>query len=131
VAEDDILDHLPFRSLSGKEQEAVDVIDARNLDSPNNTLMVVCDYGSDDLKGFKPSDEELENVKSEEGRNEGARDLAFDICERFECLGVFANFSRLLIDPGLPLTNGRLIRKTYNDGTPISFNECKIGGLLF
>ena len=55
-----------FRVLTGKEEEALSVIDNRNiwetLQHPNNDVLVLCDHASSDLKGFKLSKEEDENL---------------------------------------------------------------------
>ena len=55
-----------FRVLTGKEEEAVSVIDNRNIwdcvQPPNNDVLVLCDHASSDLKGFKLSKEEDGNL---------------------------------------------------------------------
>jgi hypothetical protein len=49
-----------FRNLSGKEEEAVTVMDNRNVfkkgTPPNNDILIVCDHASNDLKFIKPKD---------------------------------------------------------------------------
>ena len=47
-----------FRSLNGKEEEAVTVMDNRNIFNrdnfgANNDVLIICDHASDDLKGLK------------------------------------------------------------------------------
>jgi hypothetical protein len=49
-----------FRSLNGKEEEAVCVVDNRDLTRgrPNNKVLVSCDHSSNDIKYTKLADYE-------------------------------------------------------------------------
>ena len=51
-----------FRALTGKEEEAVTVLDNRNVFEddfePNNGVLIVCDHATNDLKFMKPQREE-------------------------------------------------------------------------
>lgn len=49
-----------FRILSGKEQEAVSVVDNRDISQgkPNNRVIVTCEHASSDIKYTKLSDQE-------------------------------------------------------------------------
>jgi predicted N-formylglutamate amidohydrolase len=49
-------------------------------------------------------------VRSQECFDIGAADLSYQICERMKSLGVFANFSKLLVDPSKPLTDLNLVK---------------------
>jgi len=47
-----------FRSLNGKEQEAVSVVDNRDITqgAPNNRVLITCEHASGDVKYTKLSD---------------------------------------------------------------------------
>lgn len=49
-----------FRSLNGKEEEAVSVVDNRDISGgkPNNRVLITCEHASNDIKYTKLSDEE-------------------------------------------------------------------------
>ena len=52
-----------FRNLTGKEEEALTIMDNRDVfgassDEPNNDMLVICDHASNDLKFIKPADYE-------------------------------------------------------------------------
>jgi hypothetical protein len=49
-----------FRSLNGKEEEAVSIVDNRDITEckPNNRVLIACEHGSNDVKYTKLSDEE-------------------------------------------------------------------------
>jgi hypothetical protein len=47
-----------FRMLTGKEQEAVSVVDNRDIKEgkPNNQVLITCEHASGDIKYTKLSD---------------------------------------------------------------------------
>ena len=51
------------------------------------------------MKGFKPTIEEENLLRTDDGFDPGAADLASYICEATECTGLMTNFSKLIIDP--------------------------------
>jgi len=57
-----------FRTLTGKEEEAVSIMDNRDVfgeyAAPNNDVLIVCDHASHDLKFIKPLDSEDTLVRS-------------------------------------------------------------------
>jgi predicted N-formylglutamate amidohydrolase len=55
-----------FRSLNGKEEEAVSVVDNRDISEgkPNNRVLIVCEHASNDVKYTKLSDEEEHLLRS-------------------------------------------------------------------
>ena len=63
-----------FRSLSGKEEEAVCVNDYRELNTPsiNNKLLIFSEHTSNDIKYIKVDDEEASLLRSSEGFDMGA-----------------------------------------------------------
>jgi hypothetical protein len=90
-----------FRSLTGEELEVLSVLDCRSFDGlPNNKLLVTCEHASNDVKGFKLTQEEETLIRSHDGYDPGASDLASYICEFSECTGLLSDHSKLLIDPG-------------------------------
>ena len=115
-----------FRMLSADESEAVSIIDNRKVgENPNNSILVTCDHATNDLKGFKPQPHEDTLIRSNDGFDPGAADLANYISESTECMGVLTNFSKLLIDPGVPICNEKLVRVVH-DSDPtklVSFNS--------
>lgn len=112
-----------FRVLSGKEEEAVSVFDNRDVwgQAPNNDVIVLCDHASPELKGFKFEKDETDKLS--ETYDAGAGDFAVKLAERLDCLAVCSNFSKVIIDPSLPLCSPHLVRTHWADGTPVSFNN--------
>ena len=106
-----------FRELSGKEWEAVTVLDNRSLlDSEKaamNSVLVVCDHASNDLKSVKPEKNEEHFCQTSDAFDKGAAEFAIALTERLECLGVFANFSKLLIDVSQPILSSDLVPSLY------------------
>jgi len=116
-----------FRSLNGKEEEAVSVVDYRDITEgkPNNRVLITCEHASNDVKYTKLSDDEEHLQRSQHYHDIGAADLTFNLSEELKCVAVMGNFSRLFIDPSKPLSDMHLIRTTYRapDNTiPVSFN---------
>ena len=117
-----------FRALSNEESEAVSVIDNRKVgENPNNSVLITCDHASRDLKGFRASVDEEHQIRSNDGFDPGAAELADYISEATESLCIMTNFSKLLIDPGLPLCSEKLIRTVHDSdqSTIVSFNSNK------
>lgn len=112
--------------LTEEETEAVSIIDNRKIsENPNNKILVTCDHASNDIKGFKPEPNEDYLIRSNDGYDPGAADLANFISEATGCLGVHTNFSKLLVDPSLPLCNDKLVRTVHDSDKSIlvSFNS--------
>lgn len=109
-----------FRSCSGKEEEAVSVMDYRDIFSPesraNNDVLIICDHASPDLKQI------YNDQDSEKWCDVGAAELTAALAERLECMAICTNFSQLLIDPSQPIINNNLIR-TYFDQDQINKEE--------
>ena len=40
-----------FRAMAAAEEEAVTLIDNRNLNEPENRVLLLCEYASNDIKG--------------------------------------------------------------------------------
>lgn len=90
---------------------------------PNNDVLIICDHAVNDLKFMKVTDPEQGLIRSFEAYDQGSADLASSLSERLECLGVFANFSKIVIDPSLPICNLELVRTHYkSEDLPISIN---------
>ena len=114
-----------FRNLTGKEEEAVTIMDNRNIFdrnvTPNNDVLIVCDHASEDLKFLKTLEKEDGLIRSNEGLDVGAADMACALSERLECMSVLTNFSKLIIDPSVPISNQHLVKQFYHqlqeDGT--------------
>eukprot|EP00347_Sterkiella_histriomuscorum_P020473 403337669 len=111
-----------FRSLNGKEEEAVSIQDNRLLLDqggntqhvlPNNKLIILCDHASNDVKYSKLEPHEEELMRSNEAFDVGAAEIAGELSERTKCLSVYSNFSKLLIDQTKPLISQDLIREYY------------------
>ncbi len=103
------------------------MIDCRSWEvkEANNRLLVVCEHGSNDLKGFKTTLQEEGLVRSNDGFDPGAAELASYICEQTECTGLLTNFSKLIINPSQPVCNGKLANLHF-DSYPelaVSFNS--------
>ena len=104
-----------FRSLNGKEEEAVNVVDNRDVSQgkPNNKILITCEHASNDIKFMRPLDYEEELIRSQEFFDIGAADIAYSLTEQFRCMAVLGNFSKLFVDPSKPLVDSQLIRQNY------------------
>ena len=104
-----------FRSLSGKEQEAVSVIDNRDLSErkPYNKVLITCEHASNDIKYTKLSDKEEHLARTQNYFDVGAADMTYSLSEDLKCLAVMGNYTKLLVDPAKPLTDANLIRNFY------------------
>ena len=73
-----------FRSLNGKEEEAVTILDNRDVSEgePNNDVLIICDHAVNDVKFMKVTDPEQGLIRSIEGYDAGAGDLASSLSER-------------------------------------------------
>ena len=100
-----------FRSLNGKEEEAVFINDNRiltedeNRPPPNNKLLIICEHASNDVKYSKITEEEKAFLNSNDAMDVGAMEVANELSERTKCMTIFANFSKLIIDPSKPLVS--------------------------
>lgn len=106
-----------FRSLNGKEQEAVNLVDNRDvsLGTPNNKVLITCEHASNDIKYVKLDDHEDELSRSQEYFDIGAADFSYRLSEELKCLSVLANYCKLIGgDPSKSLNDSQLIRHTYN-----------------
>lgn len=85
---------------------------------------MLCDHASNDLKGFKVNGEEEGLVRSNDGWDPGAADLANYISEETNSMALMTNFSKLLIDPSVPICSDKLVRLSYRSQPelPVSFN---------
>ena len=97
---------------------------------PNNSILIICDHASNDLKFIKPLDSEEPLIRTNEGYDWGAADLACMLSESLQCMAVLTSFSKLIIDPSLPMCNHHLVRQFYQQldeetksQVPISFNS--------
>ena len=112
-----------FRQLTGHEEEAVSVIDNRDLTQSNNKLLLICERASNDLKGTQTDYKEKSFLLGHDAFDPGAADLSNYISERTKCIALHTNFSRLLIDPSKPIASDQLVPLQYIDGSFVSFNK--------
>lgn len=85
--------------MTGHEEEAVSIIDNRDLKQPNNKILLICEGASNDLKGTKVELTENHYLQGHDAYDPGAADLSNFISEQIKCFAFHSNFSRLLIDP--------------------------------
>ena len=67
-----------FRMLNGKEEEAVTILDNRNVfsgENPNNNTLILCEHATNDLKSVKPGPGEDAFIRSSEAFDPFASDL--------------------------------------------------------
>ena len=73
------------RILSGKEEEAVTIMDNRQVfdgkSEPNSDVLILCDHATDDLKMIKPLKEE-ENLVKHFSKDHISADLACHLSEK-------------------------------------------------
>ena len=53
-------------------------------------------------------------METNESYDPGAAELASAIAERIQCLAVSPNFSKLLIDPSLPIQSHNIVKLAFN-----------------
>jgi predicted N-formylglutamate amidohydrolase len=73
-----------FRSLTGKEEEAVNVVDNRDISNrtPNNKIIMTCDHASNDIKLIKLENHEEHLMRTQEAYDVGAADVTNSVSER-------------------------------------------------
>ena len=81
---------------------------------PNNDVLIIGDHASNDTKFMKPEKSEESLMRSSEAFDPGSADLVSQLSERLQCMAVLTNFSKLLVDPAVPICNQDLIRLFYN-----------------
>jgi predicted N-formylglutamate amidohydrolase len=98
--------------LSGKEEEAVQIVDNRNIGTdttPNNQILITCDHASRDLKMLQVTDQERPLTLANDAFDPGAADFTNYVSEKTETMSVMTGFSRLIVDPSVPLISNDLI----------------------
>ena len=84
--------------------------------------LVLCEHASDSLKEMQNNGEGAPH----DYHDPGASFFGFELIEHFKCVGLFSEFSKLLIDPSLPPFSDQTIRLSYkSNGKEIDTNECK------
>ena len=82
---------------------------------PNNDVLILCEHASPDLKGIKPLEAEKSLIQSFEGHDPGSFDLACYLSEQLQCAAISTNFSKLIIDPSLPISSPNLVREYFSE----------------
>ena len=82
---------------------------------PNNDLLIVCEHASCSLQNHFMLQNPYENIliQGHDGQDPGASELSMFLAESTQCMTVMSNFSKLVIDPALPLTSENLIPLHY------------------
>lgn len=80
----------------------------------NNDILIICDHSSNDLKGLKGTRLEEDKYRSQDAYDINAADFAGALSERFECMAVLTSFSKLIIDPSLPMCSQTLVPNFYS-----------------
>ena len=75
----------------------------------------MCDFASNDIKGTKPDKLEESILRSQEAYDKFSADIASELSERLECMCILTAFSKLLINPALPLSHQDLVKMFYQD----------------
>lgn len=102
-----------FRQLTGHEQEAVSIIDNRDLSNPNNKLLLICERASNDIKMTKIEHYEQRYLNGHDAFDPGAAELSNYLSERTKCIAFHSNFSRLIIDPSVHTLNNDIVPLQY------------------
>lgn len=93
------------------------------MTNSNNKLLLICEHASNDLKGTPTDYKEKSYLLGHDAFDPGAADLSNYISEKTKCLALHTNFSKLLVNPSLPLIADNLVQLKYSDGSFISFNK--------
>lgn len=99
----------PFRILSGKELEAVTLMDNRDITKPNNKIFITAPHASKDVKYSKLEFYDRVAVNTQIGYDIGAFEIASGLSESLKCIGITSNVSKLIIDYNKSLTSRHLI----------------------
>ena len=76
----------PFRRLSGKENEAVSLIDCRDMSKPNNDVFITAPHSSNNMKESKMEPYDMMAVSSQMGFDIGAFEVSTELAEKLECM---------------------------------------------
>lgn len=115
-----------FRTLSYIEKHAIEVFDFRDVVSskgPNNKVLLTCEHASNNTHQFIFPPEQKEILNTHWGYDIGSRDMGLEIIEESKLMGVFSNFSRLLIDPNRSILSDTLIRKYVEKDIELEINK--------
>ncbi|CAI2367236.1 unnamed protein product [Moneuplotes crassus] len=103
----------PFRQLTGKENEAVIIMDNRELfksdNPPNNSVFLTCPHASKDIKYMPLNNLDDMILYSQNAYDIGAFELTNDLSESLQCVALLSNFCKLLIDPNKSIASKHLV----------------------
>ena len=114
-----------FRSLTYQEKQAVELYDFRDISTsdPNNNVIITCEHASNETHKYKFPRGEAHWLDSHWGYDIGSKDLGLELSEQANILSIYANFSRLLIDPNRTLVSSTLIRTHVEKNAELSVNR--------
>jgi predicted N-formylglutamate amidohydrolase len=114
-----------FRDLTYKEKQAVELYDFRDIstEDPNNNVMITCEHASNKMHKIRPPKSQEGFLNTHWGYDIGAKDMAMQVSEKANILSIYANYSRLIIDPNRSLINETLVRKNVEKNIELEWNK--------
>ncbi len=114
-----------FRNLTYKEKQSVELYDFRDISSgnPNNNFIITCEHASKETHKYKFPIDQQKWLDTHWGYDIGSKDMALELSEKAKIISLYANFSRLLIDPNRSLTSNTLIRKIIEKDIELEINK--------
>jgi len=106
------------------DYENAKIVDYRDPDCPNNTVLVTCEHASNELPeeySWTESDRKY-FVNEHWGYDPGAYDMANALAAELKCVFLHSTYSRLLIDPNRSIIADTLFRKN-GDGKEVDINK--------
>jgi len=106
------------------EFENARIVDFRDLENPNNTVVITCEHASNDLpEGYSWTENDRKYFAEEHwGWDAGSLDVAMYLAKEMKCLLVYSLYSRLLADVNRSTSANTLFR-TEGDGQLIDLNR--------
>ncbi|MEM6733680.1 MAG: N-formylglutamate amidohydrolase, partial [Myxococcota bacterium] len=87
-------------------------------------LVITCEHAGNRLPDWLDvRDSEQHWLETHWGYDIGAASVAETLVERFDTVGIFADFSRLVCDPNRPLESESWLRAHVEDDAPLAFNQ--------
>jgi len=106
------------------EYENAKIIDYRDPENPNNTVLVTCEHATNDLpEDYSWTENDTRHFVNEHwGLDIGALEMARALAAELKCVFVHSLYSRLLLDTNRSIVSDTLFRRT-GDGKEVDLNK--------
>jgi len=106
------------------EFENAKIIDFRDAENPNNSVIITCEHASNDLpEGYSWTENDRKHFVDEHwGWDAGSLDVGMYLAKELKCVLVYSLYSRLLLDVNRSTSADTLFR-TDGDGQILDLNR--------